>query len=147
MTTATTNSKGITIQVLRGLFESTMDGISSRYDDLTVIGVGLRGAPAFDELPETCQIDEAGDAPVALEIFTTARGVYLAVVPVEEAQDGLWRRRSPEGYIGPMYGGNEAVALHPAWKQFLHDLGAELGTVVVRVHDRYETAAHYNAMV
>ena len=145
---ATVTSRGLRVQVKRSGWGATNNGVSSKFDVLTVVGVKLRGrAVACSSLPTDCQIDvPTKEAPaVTIEVFERGRydGVHLALVPLE-MQAGWWVTPQSSGCLGPMNGGNAASSDARPWRRIVEALGGD--SITVNIHDRFETVAQHNAL-
>ena len=150
--------RGLRVRVIRGLWEATNEGISSKYDELTVLGFAPRGRlGVVDAMPPLAQVKEPTDAApaVALEVLKMAGSAYIALIPLE-VEGGLWVPARPEGAVGPMAGGNRAVlntwdlVQRAAWRALLEDLSVVQGSrgevspaVELPVHDRFESVQQY----
>ncbi len=115
--------KGITLEVLKGKYESTNGGLSSKVTEITLVGIG-RDSEVF----------EATDKAPAFMLEMHVRGC-LRLVPVGDPRTST--------HIGPMFGGNYAAASDSRFRQACEKL---LGTPfygAVAIHDRFETPQQY----
>jgi hypothetical protein len=117
---------GLIVGVYRNpLGDFTGSGISGRHLKLTVVNVD----GPFDPTP---------DAP-AVALLDGPLGTKR-IVPVLGDNDEGWQMVEPDGYCGPMMGGNYAATSDGRWSRAVGFYGA------VAIHDRYETWEQYRAL-
>jgi hypothetical protein len=117
-------SMGLTVYVYRTatLGDCTGGGISGRHAELTVVNIEGPSKPR-------------PDAP-AVALLDGAMGTKR-LVPVLGSDEEGWQMVAPEGYVGPMMGGNYAASSDGRFRDACGFYGA------IPVHDRYETVAQY----
>lgn len=115
--------KGLIVHVLRpaGFPDCTLNGISSRVNELTIVGFVERHRKDWKSVPEEMQIFEPSPEhpAVLVEIFHTRTGLYKAIIPLETL--GRWH----------MAGGNYAVTTDSRFSQHVNGYP-------VAIHDRIE---------
>lgn len=110
--------KGTTARVLRdgSKYDSTNNGISSKFDELIVIG---------EDVPKRYKGNEDNSNVLKIVKRTLFGSEYLHAEPVNK----------PAGVVGPMFGGN-----------FIDVTGSMYGDVSkypIAIHDRFETVKEY----
>ncbi len=110
--------KGLGVYVYRsGDTDSSMGGISSKYDRLILVGEGI---------PEIFEVKE-GEPYLELERRNIGGREYLSANP---------KRQEQRGKIGGMFGGN---FVHTSDSRFPSDYP-------IPVHDRFETQQEYDGL-
>lgn len=120
--------KGLTLEILRGKYDSTNGGITSKargLTEITVVNLG-KDAEIFEPTP---------NAP-AFRLEMHVRGC-LRLVPVHT---------SGKAMIGPMFGGNYAVTSDSRFARACEKLLGVPFYGAVAVHDRFETQQDYDAL-
>ena len=134
--------KGLSLNVYRvNGRDCTNGGISAKADRLVVVGIFIDGE--VQPLPRDCQVFEADElAPAVVLVPSRAPGYDACphLVPLEFV-DGL-----PAGHVGPMAGGNYAGTSDSRWGELGKKFGQNLALDVVRIHDRSESYALYQAL-
>lgn len=117
--------KGIRLHVLRAPVDSTNGGVTATARTLVLLD---------DRIDLRYATHEPSEREPAFVLTETARG-YKVLIPF-----GGWPARS----LGPMAGGNYAVAKYGEDAQAWHTLLGHYGALPV--HDRFETTEEYEAL-
>lgn len=132
-------ARGITLNVLRGRHDCTLNGISSRHDRVTVVGVlddrqtpllSLSAAARVEPLPSALQVAAAtDDAPAVWLRLRRIGGLCLSLEPATRlGEDRPWF----------MFGGNHATTSDARWNEYMRDLTDGTDIPSIHVHDRNE---------
>jgi len=114
---------GLIVGVFKNPYgDCTSGGISSRYKELTVVNIDGPFHPAENRPPVALV-----DGPLGTK----------RIVPVLGNEDEGYQQVAPEGFVGPMMGGNYAATSDSRFGQAVGFYGA------VAIHDRLETREHY----
>lgn len=117
--------KGLLLSVLKGPYESTNGGLSSKVKDIVVVGLGP-GSEVFDATPER----------PAFRLESHVRGC-VRLVPVDDPREGT--------HAGPMFGGNYATG-DSRFTAAIEKLTGARFYGAVCIHDRYDTWEDHEAL-
>lgn len=141
---------GVWVDVYRhaGGSDCTGGGVSGTATELTVVGAirthVVRGVTVYGPLIPTDALI-AGPAPhpsdsgaPSVVLITADWNWYL--VPWD------LRHSAPEGWVGPMHGGNHATTCDARWAEFLRAAGVPEHVTILRIHDRIDTIEAHRSL-
>lgn len=133
--------KGLILNVYRpaGYPDCTNDGVSSRFDELVVVGYQRANDKVMQTLPSWSRVFVPRHQDQAVVLVESWGGIRL--VPLGIMDEGV-----PPDCVGPMMGGNYAGSSDSRWKKLLSLFEGWTLDGPVRVHDRVESQSQYKAL-
>ncbi|MFD4356834.1 hypothetical protein ACFWPX_30080 [Nocardia sp. NPDC058518] len=128
--------KGLPVDVYRAPTDTTLGGITSTHQRLTVIGVLFTNlaTPTLGRIPQWCETDFTDEQPPVIVVIRQAFGApYAFLEPIAFTPQGNADRRP-----GAMHGGNYAGTSYGMFREVLTELLGHPSIAVLPVHDRYE---------
>jgi hypothetical protein len=127
---------GLTLDILRGTYDSTLNSITSRalgIGAVTIVGT-VHGDRTVVPLPADSRVVSARDDRPAVALASNLRGTaYLA--PVELSPDGAYYLRNRRGMAGGAYAASSDSRISELVASYI---GAERFYGALSVHDRFE---------
>jgi len=135
-TPATRILSGLTLGILRGQYDCTADGITSRargLTEVTIVGT-IHGDRTVVPLPADSRVVSANDDRPAVALASNLAGTaYLA--PVELSPDGAYYVRTRRGMAGGHYAATSDSRISALVATYI---GADRFYGALSVHDRFE---------
>jgi hypothetical protein len=109
---------GLIVKVYRSKHDATNGGLSSKYDDICIVNIDGPFKPSEDAAAFVLLEGPLGDP---------------TLYPVLEVGDGAYQQAKPQGFVGPMFGGNYAASSDGRFRDAVGFYGA------VPIHDRFDS--------
>lgn len=138
-----TQPKGIILHVYRAADggDCTSGGISSKVDSFVLVGTKMQGQKDWTPLDRNSQVHEPTVVtPAVVLVESRAKGPLFGphLEPLEWVENGV-----PEGYVGPMAGGNYAGTADSRFNVLGQTVFKGTRLDAVSIHDRIETTEMY----